>query len=64
MVDDKDAEPREGHSMNEPVRSAASEHAAGAPPLREPITADQRHVALKRVLGVVSGSTGGRRPAV
>jgi hypothetical protein len=48
--------------MNEPVRSTASEHAAGAPALREPLTADHRHLALKRVLGVVSGSTAGRRP--
>ena len=55
MVDERDPDHQ---SATEPARS---EHVAAAPPLREPATPDERHIALKRVLGVTSGTTGARR---
>lgn len=55
MVDDPDPEKS---TSTEPGRS---ERVVAAPPLNERATPDERHIALKRVLGVTSGTTGARR---
>lgn len=41
--------------MNEPAGAVACDRPGGVPAQRETMTADERHLALKRVLGVVPG---------
>jgi len=53
MVDDQDPEPVDNPAATVPGRTATGERVIAAPPVHERATPDHRHIALKRVLGVV-----------
>ena len=64
MVDEHERGTGAGHSVTEQAEWA-TEAGAPPPPVADPaITADQRHLDLKRILGVPSGTAGLRRRAI